>query len=278
MNKIVGNSHHKDFFKFYEEKIIHIEKVYEVLMGKVAGCIFRNIIANDICSKITDNFWKSPSLKQRSDNVPAFYVGAYHYEKELSAYLAQAHCSNKSLPYLFSNTTNIFDEFISSLAIYLESRGITLRLAEHENKKAGHFLMRSWSNSGSYALKPHEDLAQCGSLKQKDFEIQRVRDYEVVAVNMCLENGEDGNLHYWNIQPNNLTRKRLGIEETGYPYPENLLEDFQKIILPIKKGDIYCFNGRNIHAVDELNQANRNRLTLSFLMGFINSKTVVYWT
>lgn len=121
--------------------------------------------------------------------------------------------------------------------------------------------MRSWSNEGNYALMPHEDLGQCRSLKQKGFEIQTVANFQVIAVNICIENVRGGDLVYWNIQPDNNSRQHLEITETGYPYPSCLLFPFDKITLAVRVGDIYCFNGKNVHAVTP---TQSTRSTLSF--------------
>lgn len=275
---LTGTIQENNFFQFYEDSSIHIEKLFDVINGKLAGCMFRNVISNDVCKQISHNFWNSHILKQRDDNVPAYYVGAYHYEKDLDEYLSEAAETKRGLVDLFKNTTNIFDQFMLQLKNYLKKYNINLKLAEHQQKPAGTFLMRSWSNGGSYVLKPHEDLSQCSAKKQQGFEIQATINYEIVAVNICLENGEEGNLHYWNIQPDLTSRQRLGLEETGYPYCDTLLKNYQKMIIPIRTGDIYCFNGKNIHAVDELKSKSSKRSTISFLLGFIDQNTIVYWT
>lgn len=275
---LVGKVGGPDFFNFKEQGRLNAETVFNVLSGKLAGCIFRNIIPNEVCKKISNNFWNNSALKQRDDEVPAFYVGSYHYEKKLEEYLTECADTGERIFDLFRGTENIFNQFIALLGSFLKENNITLRQAKHNGKKAGTFLMRSWCNSGSYVLKPHEDLSQCCNPDQKKFEIQETVNHEIVAVNICLENGEKGNLHYWNIQPDLMSRKKLGLEITGYPYPEPLLEQYKKLIIPIKSGDVYCFNGKNIHAVDELRGNDSKRSTISFLMGFKDKNTVIYWT
>jgi hypothetical protein len=94
---------------------------------------------------------------------------------------------------------------------------------------------------------------------------------------MCLENAGAGELHYWNIVPDAETRARLGLEETGYPYPVESLEGIEKLVVQIRPGDIYCFSGRQVHAV-AAPEADGYRSTISYLMGFRDPKTVIYWS
>jgi hypothetical protein len=138
--------------------------------------------------------------------------------------------------------------------------------------------MRSWTDSGEFALEPHEDAAQMRTQKQFDFEIKNIPNFTPVAINLCVENGKGGNLILWNFEPDNITRQNLDLLETGYPYPTDVLEPYQKTTIPIKQVDFYFFNGANIHAVSRQATDKEQRSTISFLMGFIDSKTVIYWT
>ena len=278
MNRINGKKLSEDFFFFYEEEKFDPEKMFKVLAGEVAGCIFRNIIPKKVCKRISKNFWKSDLLRKREDNVPAFYLGTYHYGKNLEKYIEEASENNKISSTLFNNTENILEDIIGALYSCLLNKNIFLRSAEYKGREAGRFLMRSWSNHGVYSLDPHEDLSQCYNVEQRGFEIQSTVDYEIVAVNICIENKEGGNLHYWDVQPDANSRKKLGLEQTGYPYPIDILSGYKKMIIPIRTGDIYCFNGKNIHAVDTLTELRGNRSTLSFLMGFKDKNTAIYWS
>jgi len=96
---------------------------------------------------------------------------------------------------------------------------------------------------------------------------------------MCLANQGRAELHYWNIQPDNDTKARLGVSESGYPYPPEELDGIEKIIVPVEAGDLYFFNGKNVHAVSSPCEVESHRITLSCLMGFkSDNKTLLYWT
>lgn len=279
-NPLTGKINNQSFFNFYESTQLNFNKILQVLKGNLAGCVIRNFVPLDVCKKVEENFWSSSFLKKRQDNVPAYYIGPYHYNKNLEEYIQQAKKARQGLNQLFQGTANFFVEFIMNFSAFLQKENIIVRIAEYNGEKASAFRLLSWPNSTNFSLEPHDDIAQCGTVLQKGFEIQNVRNYEVVAINICLDNdkaGKQGQLHYWNMQPDDQSRKILGIEETGYPYPSYLLSNIEKMILSVFPGDLYCFNGRNIHAVgSNINKENK-RLILSFFIGFIDDNTIVYW-
>ena len=90
--------------------------------------------------------------------------------------------------------------------------------------------------------------------------------------------GEGGELVYWNVEPDDATRRALGVEETGHPYAAELLNDFPKIELPIHTGAAYFFNGKLVHGVRAQTRPGEFRSTISLLMGFLDPQTVIYWT
>lgn len=151
-------------------------------------------------------------------------------------------------------------------------------MARHEGRKAARFVMREWTGIGEYALLPHEDEAQCRSPKQRGFEIQDAARNAIAAVNMCLENGNAGRLHYWNIQPDDASRDALGLTYTGSPYPLEALHGVEKLVVEIRPGDVYCFNGKAVHAVESLAGAHDRRSTISYLMARLDAGTVIQWT
>ena len=249
----------------------------KVMRGEVAGVIFRGAISAETCERVKKNFWASPMLRKRGDAVPAYYLGTYHYAKELDLYLQEAEASRAALQEVFDGTENFYSRIMGGVAGILRQQGVALRAAEHQGRKAGEFVMRSWSASGNFALAAHDDGAQLTAKKQAGFEIQQVVVNPLAAVNLCLENGEGGELVYWNVEPDMATRRALGVEETGHPYAAELLNDFPKIELPIRTGDAYFFNGKLVHAV-KASRLGQHRSTISLLMGFKDPQTAIYWT
>jgi len=276
---ITGHVAPPEYFKINEFSELLPAEIVRVMRGEVAGCIFRGAIDGALCERIQKNFWASPKLRQRGDAVPAYYVGTYHYAKELGLYCDEAENTREALHDLFEGGRNVFSELLDEVRAELGKTGVTLRVAEHEGRAASEFVARAWSGDGKFALAAHDDAAQLAAKKQAGFEIQQVLANPLTAVNMCLQNGEaGGQLVYWNIEPDAATRKALGLEETGYPYHAEWLEEFDRIELPIHAGDIYFFNGKLIHAVQAQSNPGEFRSTISFLMGMKDPSTAIYWS
>ena len=276
--KLGGQSHDQKYFRFHESATIDFDSIHQILRGKLLGTIIHNAIPSKDREIVAQNFWNSEVAKQRNDGVPAITIGAYHYKKTLNEYFDQVEQFKPHVDKLFHGANHFVNSFINSLTIYFSKKNIHFRLAKHNERYASRFVLRTCNSMSDFIILPHDDVAQCRTHNQKDFEITKIPNHEMVAVNMCLENFNDGELVMWNIQPNDATRKKLNIEETGYPYPAYLADDYEKITIPIQVGDIYCFNGRNIHAVYSKLKTERFRTTITFFMGFIDNQTIIYWT
>ncbi len=251
--------------------------VDRVLTGDLAGCLFKGVVDDATAARIAANFWSHPALETRNDNVPAWVLGTYHYGRTLDDYLDRAARVRPSLLDVFAGAADVFHDAMDALAARLAERGVSLRVARHGDRDASPFVMRSWSGAGTFALEPHDDGAQLRQPAQAGFEIQAISDAPVVAMNICLENDGDGQLHYWNVEPNDADRRAFGLEETGYPYPPEALEGVSRLVVPIARGDVYFFNGRLIHAVQALGTGHGYRSTISCLLGFRDPATVIYW-
>jgi hypothetical protein len=241
--------------------------------------MFRQAIDPEVCRRVARNFWRHRMLRRRHDTVPAYVLGTFHYRRPLGEYLDEAAAYRDAIHEVFDGCDNLFEHVMSrSIASTLAGDGVEMRVAAHEGRMASEFVVRSWSGPGQFSLEPHEDGAQLTCALQRGFEIQRVAPSPVVAINMCLENPGAGELHYWNIEPDAEGRARLGLQETGYPYPLELLNGIDKLVVPIQAGDLYFFNGKHIHAVGAQQSATGYRSTLSALMGFTEPQTVIYWS
>jgi hypothetical protein len=248
--------------------------VVDVLQGRRFGVIFRGVIPVATQRAMTARFWASPALRHRTGE-PSHFVGAYHWNKDVATYLAESAEAAGAVMDVVDVADSPWHVFRARLAEELAAHGASLRLAAMNGAQACPALIRAWNKEGAFALEPHEDAAQCRDPRQAGFEVQQVTDYEVCAANMCIEHEEGGRLVVWNIQPDDRTRRRLGLEHTGFSYPAELLSEFDEIRVDIRPGDIYVFNGRHVHAVDA---ARGNRTAISFLIGFTDDRTVVTWT
>lgn len=279
MSRITGTIANKNIFKFHETDYFDIEPIEKIIEGNLSGYIFRNAIDPRICQKIIKNYSDNIHVKERDDGVPGTFLGTYLYRKNLLEYLEQAQRYNKILPEIFSGTVNIFDRYINLIKSELRTKK-TIRPAKYYDQEACHFFARSWYGPSikKYALEPHEDGVRCIDKDKLGFEIQSTINSPIIAINFCLENDETGNLHFWNIQPDQNTKKNLGLEITGYPYSIEMMYEFDMIDLRINPGDIYFFNGKNIHAVGAPKYKDQYRTTIACLMGTNSNNELIYWT
>lgn len=273
---ITGLEAKPEFFRLEERSEFDPEPVLDVLRGRNLGVIFRDVIPADAQKESVARFWSSPARKHR-EGEPSHFIGSYHWNKSTETYLAETAEIADAVREVLDVPNSPWHSFRSGLADELARHGAELRIAEHQGAQACPALIRAWDKEGSFALEPHDDEAQCQDPRQAGFEIQRTPDYEVCAANMCVEHEDEegGRLVIWNIRPDMESRRRLGIEHTGFGYPAEALTDFEELRIDIRQGDLYVFNGAFVHAVDT---TTGHRTNVSFLMGFIDDHTVVSWT
>jgi hypothetical protein len=275
---LTGWSGDAAYFVFREYDRFEPDAVVDVLRGRVAGVMFRGMVAPHTCAELADGFWRSPARRTRGSEAPGYYLGAYHYHKTTEDYLDETTRIAAALDEVLDVADDPLRVFYGGLAAALGPDGVTVRLAEHRGRSACRGLLRSWHGRGEYALAPHEDRSQCLEPRQADFEIQRVARYHPAALNICLANGDGGRLRYWNIRPDEFSRRRLGLHYTGSPYPPATLDGIEQTTVDVAAGDVYVFNGAHVHAVEpDLDPAAR-RLTLAGILGFVDDATVVSWT
>lgn len=272
--RITGIEAKPEFFRLEERSEFDPKLVLDVLHGRSLGVIFRDVIPADAQKESAERFWSSPARRHR-EGEPSHIIGSYHWNKSTETYLAETAAIADAVRDVLDVPDSPWHFFRSELGAELAREGAQLRIAEHAGAQACPALIRAWDKEGSFALEPHEDEAQCRDPRQAGFEIQHAPDYEVCAVNMCVEQGEGGRLVIWNIRPDAATRQLLGIEHTGFSYPGESLTEFGELRIDVRQGDLYVFNGAFVHAVDT---TTGNRTIVSFLMGFIDDRTVVSWT
>lgn len=267
-----------DCFRFLEVNgRVDPKAVIEMISGKWPGCIFRNVVATAECDQIARNYEKLNETA-RVDGVPGRAIGPFHYKKTLDEYFEEVDRSANEIELLFRETGNPVKRLQVQITSALLESGLTFRAARNQNRLAGTCVARSWNGTGPYSLQPHEDVAQLLTKAQTGFEIQNVAEYTVIGANLCVQKDCEGaNPKVWNLKPGFQLRCALGLEESGYPYPMELVDQYESVIADIHVGDFYLLNSSCIHAVTRQTTTGL-RLTLSFLLGQIDNSTVIYWT
>jgi len=250
--------------------------ILSMLRGEHPLAVFENVASQEMCNRIADAFFQSRLLQHRDDGVPGLNMGAFHFDKTIDTYLNEVLNARKTLRKVLTNDYPNIMEIHAILANLLYENGISYRPAQHQDQKAGEFVLRSWDGQGKYALLPHEDCAQLTDPKQIGFEVQKVAEHTMLGFNLCVcEPKAGGEIIIWNSIPDQATRVSLGVTNTGYPYPADVVNGVPFVGYMPKKGDLYCVNGNCLHAV---NNSSSFRLTISFNCGSIDEETAVYWT
>lgn len=276
---VTGWSGDEDYFVIREYDEFVPEAVLDVLHGRVAGVMFRGMVPPEVSAAIAQRFWDSPHRKVRGVEAPGYYMGAFTWCKPTQQYLDDAAEANPILEDLLDVPGDPMKIFYEGLGRVLAEEGATVRPAEHEGRPSCLALLRSWHGAGDFALAPHDDDSQCTDPRMADFERRHVVGHNVAALNICLENhGGAGRLVYWNVRPDQDSKRRLDVEVTGSPYPPETLEGFEAKWVEVNTGDVYVFNGAHVHAVEPNTEADQTRTTLAAMLGFIDDKTVVTWS
>ncbi|BET96823.1 hypothetical protein [Xenorhabdus taiwanensis] len=272
------------------EFVIHetegrIEKsaVDALLDGHLAACRIRHFLPWEQRKKIIDNFWLSTARKPRYgdgiDGIEGYFLGASHIEKTTLEYFREVEYFRPAITQLFQGTLNPQAYFIAQLNDSQSENLLQVRPAMYQGIPAGDVKAVYWNNAGEFLLLPHDDLAQLSDPRQQDFEIQGIK--RVMAVNFYAEVPQGGGqLKVWNIEPDMGSRSALGLSHSGFPYPTDLLEEHENMVIDIAPGDLILLNGNLIHAVltGNANQLQEKRLLITCFMGRHKDGNLIWWT
>lgn len=266
-------------FKAYEtNSSIDISKVFDVLHGRLAAYRIHNFLPADACQQIVTNFYNSqhkvPRYGEGEDGVEGYFIGASHIEKTTSDYLKESAFFKEPINLLYNNSINPLDQFRKTLASRTH-----VRPAQLDGLCAGNSKAVYWNNVGHFLLQPHDDVAQLSDPRQHGFEIQQAT--RVMAVNFyAMVPNNAGQLIVWNIEPDDSARAALDLTHSGFPYPPELLEEFEHLIIPVKTGELCLINGNLIHAVmrGDPEASSKDRLLVTCFMTFNEHNELIWWT
>lgn len=257
--------------------LVSIGEIISVLKGEIAGLHIRRGFGLEVAEEITAKFTQNPGIKEREDGVPGQYVGASHYGKDADTYFAEAENARPFVDALFGDLLDPVRGLFDALRRELDKQDIELRLARSERGQANICRAICWSGAGTYALEPHDDMAQVLCVG-KDCELSAVANNTVVALNFYPRMAEEGgNLRIWNHKPTASDRKSQNVETTGYPYSTAYLETVPCHDFELGVGDIALIDGAFVHGVTQQSGGKR-RLLLNCFFGFARPDLVLWWT
>jgi hypothetical protein len=281
--RVSGRSLPADGFRVHETTgSLEVERVFDVLDGRLAAYRVRGFVPRDVCARIVANFWASPDRVSRpgegEDGVEAYFVGASHICKTTRQYLDEARAAEPAVARLYAGTINPVSVFRNAISAR-DGEAICVRPAQHDGFTAGDAKAVYWNNPSYYLLEPHDDYAQTKDPDQHGFEIQVARGVMAVNIYAQVPPGA-GQLQVWNIVPDDDSRARLGLTYSGYPYPPEVLREYPSQVIDVETGDLCVLHGNLVHAVLRGDGAPppRSRLLLTCFMTRKASHELIWWT
>ena len=287
MKKLAGKSLSNSDFKIIEDfKTPNVKVILDMLNPKYSGppiYIIRKYIDKKTVNKVVKEFRniidETNGGNRKNGDVPVLQIGSTQFRKTSQEYINECISTKANVLRLINSLDNTLyiDDFMLNRTLKNEllNKGMNFRPSMFNQNEVNPMTARKWiNNKKGLALLPHEDLSQLMMAKSDNYEIFKVLN--VIASNLCLSNDTGGELVIWNIDPSYESKKCLKIENDGYPYPPELLLDFQKLSIYINPGDLYFINANMIHGVKGVESGER--ITMGKFMGYSSESEIIYWT
>lgn len=248
-----------------------------LLAGQIPALLLRNAMSQRDCDEFVTRYELSGLRRPRPDGVPGTYLGAYHYRKTLEGYLAEMAYFGDTVDALFNGLSDPRERVARALGQLPEHP--VLRPAQWDGHPASSGRVLAWTASGELLLDPHDDIGQLREPSQHGFEAQRCADNLVLAFNFYphVDPG-GGQLTIWNCSGTDSLRSENHIEFTGFPYPQDLLNDALSIDIPVSSGTVAIIHGKLLHAVRGYPpKSPGRRILMNLFYGRLSPREFVSW-
>jgi len=245
-----------------------------VAQGQALGQLVRGYLSPQECNRIVENFELNRGKRARADGVAGVTIGADLYGKKLDAYLAETRAARPDVEALFRGTVDVTAMLRADIQATL-GRGVTVRQASHQGEAYNTVRGVRWTGAGGYSLPFHDDAASLSFPGQRAGETALVEVPNAYNIYPSVA-ASGGELEIINVQPDDETRRRLGIEHTGFPYPVQALATFDRLVIRPEPGDLLILAGAFCHGVRSVGPGLR--LLLNHFGGFIAPDTFVTWS
>jgi len=245
----------------------------DLLDGGTDVCWVRGFASAETCKSISKSFYCRDGAKPRVDNVPGVMVGESHYFKAPADYYRMCQEQKASVEELFSNAEDPVRRIYS---IIENHRGVDVRPALWDGQEALHTRAIAWKEivGSPHLLRPHDDVSQVFCDRNDGWEIQQVNT--LIALNFYAQcQAGHGMLRVYDLKCTPDLAKRFDLEGIGYPYPQDFLNGFDYIDIPVQTGDVVMLDGSFIHGVTK---SSADRLVLNSFVGEVSEREAVYWT
>ncbi|QIY90738.1 hypothetical protein [Chryseobacterium gallinarum] len=246
--------------------------------------VIRGYMATEVVDEIKAQFYKlieETGGGNRSDFVKTFQIGANQFLKSSSEYFDECNATRKNVHQLLKNIDHdIADDFLleKTFVKYFTGEGVHFGPSYYRGNYSNLFTARLWADEDEnkkLSLQAHEDLSQVKFVEKEGFEISNVKN--VIACNLCVNSDSQSKLVLWNMSPSEAVKKELGLDQSGYPYPAELVHEIECLKLDTKPGDLYFINANFLHGVERSSTKNI-RITLGRFMGYSSGARIAYWT
>jgi L-isoleucine 31-dioxygenase len=246
--------------------------------------IIRDYVDSSVTERICVKFFEIISNNgdnRKDEYVEVNQIGATQFGKSARDYFVENIKVQGNIDKLLNSINNplVQNDFLleNSFRNFFSKKGITFRPSYYRGNYSNLFTARLWKDdkNKNFILKAHDDLAQLNIAEIDNYEIGMVKN--VVACNLCVKNSSGTELIVWNLSPDVDCKKRLNIENTGYPYPIKQLEGIDYLELKTNPGDLYFINANFIHAIKNKGE-KKDRISIGRFIGQISDSQIVYWT
>jgi len=258
------------------------EAVFSVLDGEAVAGITGDAIPALACNQIYERFKCAPEREILSDGVERSLLGATHYKKTPGEYVREVSKHSQAVRRVLGGERDVVQEFISDLSLEGRLHGIHLvRPLNHDGLPSAHarlFMCDTIAGNENLVLPHHEDYSQVSAPLNAGSEFHLIKANALIAVNFYfrVEPGL-GALHVFNFKPSRADRQSLGVDDYGFPYPEECVAGSDRLVIGVRTGDVAVIRGAYVHAVVSGEHATKDRLIANLFLARIGS-TIVYWT
>lgn len=261
----------------------NIENYLQVLEGKCALYIARNVIDSDSCERIAKAFDNTTNKDCYNISPIIESIGKpLYFAKDRHNYFkgASQHQENINKLFRMASVTNYSEDLFFEIQNKLGKDGYNVRLMQSQGLNAFYGIMRRWgfleTDEEGRAARLHEDRVQ---MRFHDgLETQKCIHNPLVSTCIYYENGESGGeLILYNYRPSLTDAENEELNSSNqYGFPDKLKEGLDFLKVRPEKGDIICFWADFLHEVNAIK--GRWRINSTFFSARIDNNEIIFWS